>query len=190
MAAIMSSTSTIARHSAGTSRPLAVSLDSRSHAVFGGEDHRYRYRLSRIWDAQAPPVLWVLMNPSIATDLVNDRTVARCETFARGWGHGGILIANTFAYRATDQSRLLEVDDPVGPQNDEYILQMAAEAALIVLAYGSPNHPSLLARGPEVEAMLHAAGYPLHVLAVTKAGRPKHPLYLAGTLCPIRRPGT
>ena len=131
--------------------------------------------------------MWVMMSPSIATEIDNDRTVARCEAFARSWGYGGILITNTFAYRATDQARMVEVDDPVGPDNDQNIRHMAGEAGLIVLAYGTPRNPPLLGRGPQVENLLQQAGHQMHVLAVTNEGRPRHPLYLPGTLRPIPR---
>ena len=174
-------------HSPGNARPIGVSTDSVSEAIYGGDDRRYRYRLSRIWDATRRPVFWLMMNPSIATEQVNDRTVARCEAFTRLWGHGGILVGNTFAYRATDQSRLLEVDDPVGPDNDRHLLQMAAQAALTIVAYGTP-HPSLVGRGLAVEAMLIAAGHRLHALGLSKAGRPRHPLYLGGHLLPFAYP--
>jgi hypothetical protein len=34
-----------------------------------------------------------------------------------------MYVGNTFAYRATDQSRLAEVDDPIGPNNDGHLLK-------------------------------------------------------------------
>jgi hypothetical protein len=49
-------------------------------------------------------------------------------------------VANTFAYRCTDQRGLIKVDDPVGPENDEHIIQMAKDAVIVIFAYGKPKH--------------------------------------------------
>jgi hypothetical protein len=92
------------------------------------------------------------------------------------------LVGNVHAYRATDKRRLLEVDDPVGPENDRMILKMAAEAKAIVLAYGQPPK-ALRTRGSEVVALLrHHPG--LCHLRLAQDGTPVHPLYLPSTLRP------
>lgn len=90
------------------------------------------------------------MNPSTADPMVDDPTVAKCGRFARRWGYGGLLVGDTFAYRATDQARLAEIEDPVGPDNDNHLLTMAAEASLVVFAYGKPKHRTL--RGSRSDA--------------------------------------
>lgn len=125
-----------------------------------------------------------MMNPSVATEDGDDRTVAKCQRYARSWGYGAILVGNSFAYRCTDQQRLLEVLDAVGPENDAHLLAMAREAAMTILAYGAPRHPSLRQRGTDVARMLARAGIPLHVMRLSRSGRPEHPLYLPGTLEP------
>ena len=95
-------------------------------------------------------------------------------------------VGNTFAYRATDQSRLAEIPDPVGPDNDLHLLAMAAESALVVFAYGQPKHRTLRARGPAVARLLRdQVGVCLHVLRLSKNGTPYHPLYLPETLQPV-----
>ena len=99
-----------------------------------------------------------MMNPSTADLEVDDPTVAKCGRLARRWGYAGLMVGNTFAYRATVQSRLAEVPDPIGPDNDRHLLEMAREAAMTVFAYGTPKHPSLRSRGPEVVRMIRAIG--------------------------------
>jgi hypothetical protein len=116
------------------------------NAVFGGANQEYRYRLSRTWDARKPFALFVLMNPSTADPICDDPTVAKCCKFAKVWGYGGIVVANTFAYRCTDQRGLIKVDDPVGPENDRHIIQMAKAAAIVIFAYGKPKHKELRSR--------------------------------------------
>ncbi|MFZ1084542.1 MAG: DUF1643 domain-containing protein, partial [Terracidiphilus sp.] len=170
-------------HDPGGKVRLALSADVKSSADFGGDNKEYRYTLKRVWDASLGSVLFVMMNPSTADPYVDDPTVAKCQRYARAWGYGTMLVGNTFAYRATNQKDLLQVADPVGPKNDKYLLHMAAEAGMIVLAYGKP-HKNLCQRGRDVAALLRRAGHKLHVLKLCNDGTPSHPLYLRGTLKP------
>ncbi|KAB8125325.1 DUF1643 domain-containing protein [Komagataeibacter medellinensis] len=176
-------------HNVGSSRPLRLADDVVSHAIYGGPDKCYRYALTRTWDASRPAVMWLMMNPSVATEDGDDRTVAKCQRYARAWGYGTLLVGNTFAYRCTDQKRLTEVPDPVGPENDTNLLAMARRADLVVAAYGSPQIKSLLPRGPEVVRMLQKHGITISAMRLSaRSGRPEHPLYLPGTLRPTPLP--
>ncbi len=163
---------------------LPVQPGITSTAVFGGARKQYRYRLTRQWDAARPAILFVMMNPSVADLHQDDRTVRRAIDFARRWNFGQLLVGNVFAYRATDQARLLETRDPVGPENDAHLLAMAAASSKIVFAYGKP-HPSLRSRGGEVAALFRTRGHALHVLRLTLDGTPMHPLYLPAALKPV-----
>ncbi|WP_122050546.1 DUF1643 domain-containing protein [Asaia bogorensis] len=173
-------------HHVGASRPLRLQGDVTSTALYDGPGDCYRYRLHRVWAPEKPSIMWLMMNPSVATEYGDDRTVAKCQRYAREWGYGAMFVGNSFGYRCTDQKRLLEVDDPVGPGNDAALLDMARQADKVILAYGSPTHPSLRARGNHVAQTLHAAGIPLFVLRLSKGGRPEHPLYLPSALTPVR----
>jgi hypothetical protein len=132
--------------------------------------------------------MFVMMNPSTADPLVDDPTVAKCGRYARAWGYGGLHVGNTFAYRATDKKRLRLLADPVGPDNDSHLIAMAKEAAIVVFAYGQPGHRTLAPRGIEVARLLRSKGAKPHVLALSKAGVPMHPLYLRGSLKPMLWP--
>lgn len=171
-------------HHVGTAKALRLANDVVSSAVYDGVGACYRYRLHRVWDPERPTVMWLMMNPSVATEEGDDRTVAKCQRYARAWGYGSILVGNSFAYRCTDQKRLLEVTDPVGPGNDAALLEMAGLADKVILAYGSPTHPSLRERGNRVALNLHEAGILLYTLRLSKGGRPEHPLYLPASLEP------
>lgn len=147
-------------------------------------DEKYRYELARVWDETLPVLMAVGMNPSTANPEYDDMTLYKLRRYAISWGFGTLLMSNSFAYRATDQTRLLDVPDPVGSENDNHLMSMAERADLILLAYGLPK-PSLRYRGIQVAHMLaerHARK--LHVLELSRAGIPKHPLYLKGTLKP------
>ena len=161
-----------------------LASDVVTTALFGGPNNEFRYRLSRRWGTGAH-ILFIMMNPSTADLEVDDPTVAKCGRLARRWGYAGLTVGNTFAYRATVQNRLAEVPDPVGPDNDHHLVEMAREAAMTVFAYGTPKHPALRARGPEVVRMIRAAGGRSYVLRLSKQGIPYHPLYLSEDLVPF-----
>ena len=172
---------TVQKHDAGGKVRHPWPADSTVSAEFS-ECQKYRYQLREIWDASKPLVLWLLMNPSVACTDYSDPTLRKTGQFAREWGYGGQLVGNVHAYRATNKSRLLEVADPVGPKNDRMILEMAAEAKTVVLAYGQPPK-ALCSRGAEVLALLrHHPG--LCHLRLTLDDTPVHPLYLPPTLRP------
>lgn len=175
-------------HYVGASRPLGLPGDCVSTATYGGADNCYRYTLRRVWDETLPSVMWLMMNPSVATEYGDDRTVAKCQRYARAWGYGSVLIGNSFAYRCTDQMRLAEVSDPVGPRNDTELLSMASEADKVIAAYGSPRIKALLARGPDVVRLFQSHNIPVYALKVGQNGRPCHPLYLSGDLLPFQLP--
>ena len=165
----------------GKSRP-AWPLDSKVTPRFSACG-RYRYELAEIWDESKPLVLWILMNPSVACVDYSDPTLRRTGRFSRAWGFGGQLVGNVHAYRATDKTRLLDVDDPVGPENDKSIKHMAKRAQTVILAYGAPPK-QLKQRGPEVARLL-SRHKGLSVLKLAKDGKtPVHPLYLSGELLP------
>jgi len=148
--------------------------DCDSLAVYSG-DERYRYRLSRRW-AEGAEVLFVMLNPSTATELRNDPTIERCERRARRWGYAGFSIGNLFGYRATKPGDLKRADDPVGAGNDRLLVEMARGAGMTLCAWGV--HGYHLGRGAEVADLLRAEGLALHHLGLTRAGAPRHPLYL------------
>jgi len=137
---------------------------------------QYRYRLWRVWDHDKPRLLFCMLNPSTADEAVNDPTVERCERRARAMGYGGLEVVNIFAYRATDPRVMKAQDDPVGPDNDTYLVMAAQQAGMIVCGWGT--HGGHLNRGLLVARMLHQRGFKLHCLTITKGGQPGHPLYI------------
>ena len=142
---------------------------------------RFRYALTRVW-APGPRTVFIMLNPSTATELQNDPTVERCERRARALGCGSFAVANIFAFRATDPKVMRAEADPVGPDNDETLLALARASDQIICAWGS--HGSHLNRGAQVHALLRATGRPLYQLGLTQAGQPKHPLYIGYTRQP------
>jgi len=155
--------------------------DAESEAIYS-ECERYRYALTRVWDADGKRVLFIMLNPSTATEVQNDPTVERCERRARALGFGAFRVLNIFAWRATDPRDMRAAADPVGPDNDAMIVESLPWADQVICAWGT--HGAHLNRGPEVAAMLRAQGTPLHHLGLSKQGHPKHPLYIGYAVQP------
>nr|WP_319391500.1 DUF1643 domain-containing protein [uncultured Cohaesibacter sp.] len=137
----------------------------------------YRYALTRIWDEAAPRLLFIMLNPSTATELRNDPTIERCERRARALGYGGFRACNLFAFRATDPRDLKRAKEPIGPENLAILLQSAREADTILCAWGT--HGAYLGMGPAVQRLLTAEGLTLHHLGLSRDNHPKHPLYIS-----------
>lgn len=144
-------------------------------AVFS-EDRSYRYLLTREWAHDKPLVMFIGLNPSTADEVALDPTLRRCVGFAQSWGCGGFHMTNLFAVRSKDPDVMKAADDPVGPDNDEWLLRAANMSSLIVCAWGV--HGSHRDRDREVYCMLKKRAHQLWTLGLTKDGHPKHPLYL------------
>ncbi len=170
-------------HDPGGRIRLKFATDVVSVAQFS-DCRRYRFALSRTWDAGLQSVLFVMMNPSTADEQVNDPTVARCMGFAQSWGYGRLLVGNVCAYRATDKTVLLGVADPVGPGNIAGIVAMAREADATVIAHGQLPK-GLQVHAEAVCAALRDAGIGLNILRLSTHGVPVHPLYLPKDLRPV-----
>ncbi len=144
----------------------------------------YRYSLTRVWQGKGRKVMFVMLNPSTADEMRNDPTVERCERRARVLGYGGFRVTNIFAYRATDPKDMRRADDPNGPENDATLLTGAEWSDDIIAAWGV--HGEHRDRGPQVARLLERTKVPLFHLGLTKAGHPRHPLYVSYLKSPER----
>jgi hypothetical protein len=148
------------------------------------EDGTYRYELTRRlqpgfggWSCT-----FIMLNPSTADALEDDRTIRRCKSFALGWGYPWLRVVNLFAYRTPYPRDLVDAMeagvDIVGPENDFYIDYLAEKTGKIVAAWGA--HELALRRGAEVMERMRRHDLAVHCLGTTKSGAPRHPLYLKG----------
>jgi hypothetical protein len=137
----------------------------------------YRYSLWRAWSASNPRIAFILLNPSTADEERNDPTIRRCIGFARAWKFGSVEVVNLFAHRATDARELLKVDDPVGDENDLFLIQAVERCSTVVVGWGIRG--TLLGRDSQVLSLL-AGRKDVFCLGITKDGQPRHPLYVKG----------
>lgn len=140
----------------------------------------YRYRLTRHWDGSKRALPFIMLNPSTADAEIDDPTIRRCMSFARRAELGGIIVVNLFAFRATKPETLKYTADPVGPENDAYLREIAIvsgrNSTPVVCAWGAVGWT----RAPDlVRAMLREDAN-LVCLGQTKDGHPRHPLYVRG----------
>lgn len=145
---------------------------------------RYRSHLSRMWSPERDNparehALFIMLNPSTADAEKDDPTIRRCIGFAREWGCTGVVVVNLFQFRATDPNELLKPGIPLNPRDaDATIADAMAQTHVVVAGWGA-LHPSLAYRAREVAAIAERRDRRLHHLGLTKAGHPRHPLYLA-----------
>ena len=127
-------------------------------------------------------MLFVLNNPSKADAKIDDPTVRRGWAFTRAWDYHRMIFANVNPYRSTDPKSALIPPENILAENDTHLRFAAAEADLIICAWGTKANPQLAARAFRVLYLQK----PLHVIELSKDGIPKHPLYLKRDMQPIR----
>ena len=157
-------------------------FSSPSGAVISA-DGRYRYLLRRTGFAPSGRIAcFIMLNPSTADHERDDATIRKCIGFARQWMCGELLVVNLFALRSRHPSNLWAdgVEDPVGPENSDYI-NLAVERAdagpdrgVVCCAWG--------VNGSYMSQDLTVLGWvdwcAPRCLRLTKAGHPEHPLFV------------
>ena len=146
----------------------------------------YRYALTRVWQAERPRLLWIMLNPSTATEIANDPTIHRCQLRADVMGYGAIRIVNLFAFRATSPADLKRAADPTGPDNAQVLNTALRWADDILPAWGV--HGAFQNAGPALMTNLRRRRKPVLHLGLTKDGHPRHPLYVAYKTTPTPLP--
>lgn len=152
---------------------LTCTMPYTGRAIIHGP---WRYRLTRSWGGDPAPLVWIMLNPSVADMNQDDPTIRRVRGFSEAFGFQGFTVVNLFAEIQTDPANLGKLVDPVGPENDDYIAQAAHGAKRIVCAWGAGCPWQY--RPKAILGML--VGAPLFCLGTTKDGHPRHPLYVRG----------
>lgn len=116
--------------------------------------------------------MFIGLNPSTADETEDDPTIRRCVGFANSWGFNAVCMTNLFAVRATNPKDMLAHERPIGERCNSTLQNLSKNAGLIIAAWGvNGGH---LNRDVEVKNTIHN----MYCLGMTKAGYPKHPLYL------------
>lgn len=177
-----------APHNVGGKIRLRLADGVAGDAMFAGPNDCYRLILTRKWINLFNPhtrlprnfIMWICMNPSVASATDNDPTVARIEDFSMRWDFDGLVLVNVCDFRATKPDALLAPGMvPCSKGNLPLIRNTAKEAQRIVCAWGN-LHRDLVHYAVDVESALRADGHTLYALGTNAGGSPKHPLYVKG----------
>ena len=150
----------------------------QSGAVITGN---YRYLLWREWNTNNKTISFIMLNPNSADADINDPTITRCINFAQSWGYGRLEVVNMFAYRTSKPSLLKKAVEPIGSDNDRFIVESVERCDRVILAWG--NHGKWQKQDLYVLQLLKSYKH-LYSLGITKQGCPRHPLYLCSTTKP------
>ena len=154
-------------------------------AVFD-QTRQYRYRLGRRWQLGGSSVAFVMLNPSQADASRDDPTLRACMQFAQRWEYAALCVVNLFGYRTPHPKELMQTEEPIGDENDHYLLQAVEEAERVVLAWG--NWGSLAGRDRTILQLLRPYQAKLTCLQINRSGQPRHPLYIKRSVLPQRYP--
>ncbi len=148
------------------------------------KDGVYRYHLQRIWDENKPRIAFCMLNGSTADGDTNDPTIRRCIGFGQSWGFGGLEVVNEYGLRSTNPAQLWKHPDPIGPDNDDWILKVASdsEVGMFVCAWGKLG----LVNRRDVDVRKILSSTCRDIFQVGVYAFPRHPLYLKADLQPIK----
>lgn len=160
-------------------------------AVESGADfsscRNYRYALWRIWDKTLPLVMFIGLNPSSADENEPDPTITRVMGFAKAWGYGGVYMMNCYPLVSTKPEALQDfIDTPFHDiedlENAKRILDVSRRCKAIVFAWGAFK----IVKDSGRDKMFSNRFPDAIALILNKDGSPRHPLYVPGSVKPIR----
>lgn len=144
---------------------------------------RYRWWLRRRWDPGRPRLLFIGLNPSRADARRDDPTLRRLCGAARRWGFGDLQVLNLFAWVASDPAALRRASEPVGSENESWLLRGLRErppGAVLWLGWG--NGGAWCGRDRWLLRQLEEHRCPAFALGRTARGQPRHPLYCSAAM--------
>lgn len=166
-------------------KPERVAIEKRATISACG---LYRYGLHRSWGC-GDRLRFVMLNPSTADAEVDDPTIRRCMGFARTLGYDGIDVFNLYAYRATKPADLWEAAAPTGGERNDDLLREVLRQSRVqpaIAAWGANARPERVAEFLSWRDGVRGAR--VLALGLTKAGAPRHPLYLRADAQPVAFP--
>ena len=131
-------------------------------------DKKHRYRLSRHWDLNKPQLLYIMLNPSIGNEKIDDPTIRRLLSFTRKFDYGGFFVGNLFTY-ITPNPKTLDTSIGLTNKNLNILTNLVSKVDKVVYAWGNyieePNELKTFISNPMC-------------FGKNINGTPKHPLYL------------
>lgn len=138
------------------------------------KDHTRRFILDYTWDRTKTTLLFIGLNPSLASEEKSDPTITRVINFAKSWGMGRLLVGNLYSWVTPYPE---ECSLTIVKEDNDVLLEMADKSNIILLGWGA--YKKAKNRAKNVLKLLY--DYELSCLGKNKDGSPKHPLYLPKT---------
>ena len=131
-------------------------------------DKKHRYKLSRHWDLNKPQILYIMLNPSIGNESIDDPTIRRLLSFTKKFDYGGFFVGNLFTY-ITPNPKTLDTNIGLTNKNLNVLTNLVSKADEVVYAWGN-----------SIEAPNELKKFISTPMCFGKNinGTPKHPLYL------------
>ena len=131
-------------------------------------DKKHRYKLSRHWDLNKPQILYIMLNPSIGNESIDDPTIRRLLSFTRKFDYGGFFVGNLFTY-ITPNPKTLDTSIGLTNKNLNVLENLVSKVDNVVYAWGS-----------SIEEPKEFRKFIFNPMCFGKNlnGTPKHPLYL------------
>lgn len=138
----------------------------------------YRFLLGR---QGSNPLVAIGMNPSAARDATSDRTVNRVIAASEKQGYDGWTVINTYPERATDAANMDALDENLLAENLATVRTylVANDIKEVWGAWGDLKFDALIKGRDALLALLKELDVQVfYFKTLTKAGNPRHPLYL------------
>jgi hypothetical protein len=140
------------------------------HAEFS-ECGKYRYLLTRVWDATLKPAVCIGLNPSTTNASEDDPTIKNLCTLLESLGYGALYMMNLYGIISADPKILQSNPNPIG-ENDLWIDKITPGQD-VIFAWGAFKQAEyrakkMIAKLPDALCLgKTATGKPIHPLAAT-----------------------
>ena len=139
-----------------------------------------RYSLFRKW-SDKPITVWIMLNPSVADEKRDDKTISKCIKFSKDWGYGGLYVINLCSDISTcpkETISKLNTKQEIDSISLSYMVDVIKNSKTVYCAWGfgisAPKWLTTILKNKTTKA-----------LALSKLATPKHPLYLDPKLEPV-----
>ena len=134
-------------------------------------DKKHRYKLSRHWDLNKSQILYIMLNPSIGNESIDDPTIKRLISFTRKFDYGGFFVGKLFTY-ITPNPKTLDTSIGLTNKNLNVLENLVSKVDNVVYAWGS-----------SIEEPKEFRKFIFNTMCFGKNlnGTPKHPLYLTSS---------
>jgi len=144
-------------------------------------DNQYRYKLHDIWEHKKGLCMFIGAFPGSSFEAKDDRHTALYKKFAKELDYGGVIVSSLYAHVKASFKTVDSIDDPIGPDNDKWLLESANQARMILAVWG--GNSDFKGQDQHVLKLLRTNNFVVHCLGVTD-NKPKHILQVQKNAVP------